>query len=202
MLASIIPAGCICGNKVPTLEFFQEVSRPELPLLWIGIANSLIFDWLLRRVCTTTVNFFILDSIPIPSLDKNSLWSNRIAQIAEELMMEASNPFIERTAALRAELDALAFALYGLNESECELVLSDFPQLDREQPPIPGESRSTVTRDAVLLAVSKCAKNAERTQSLLARVSAAKQAGAMAFVPNQFSNFRNNPTKTNEHIHH
>jgi hypothetical protein len=187
MLAALIPPGSVCGNKVPTLEFFQQDRYPELPFLWIGLANSLIFDWLLRRVCTTTVNFFILDSIPIPSLERRSPVGSRIAKIAEQLMVGAEIPFSAHTAALRAELDALAFAAYGLNQSECELVLSDFPQLDKEQPPIAGEPRSTITRDTVLLAVSKRIKNRKLGALFQARVSKAHKAGAMPFVPNQFS---------------
>lgn len=187
MLAALIPPGSVCGNKVPTLDFFQQDHYPEIPLLWIGLANSFIFDWLLRRICTTTVNFFILDSIPIPSFGRNLRERKRIAKIAGQLMSEAETPFSVRTAALRAELDALAFGVYGLNQSECELVLSDFPQLDKEQPPLTGEPRSTITRDSVLLAFSKRVADENRRAFFQARVSKAYRAGGMPYVPNQFS---------------
>jgi len=102
-------------------------------------------------------------------------------------MGEAEAPFSAHTAALRTELDALAFGTYELNQSECELVLSDFPQLDKEQPPIVGEPKSTITRDTVLLAVSKRMQDGKRKAFFEARVSKAHKAGALPFVPNQFS---------------
>lgn len=58
MLASRILRNTVCGNKVPTITFAckKEWSRPGD--CWLAIANSIPFDWLLRRVVTTSVNFF------------------------------------------------------------------------------------------------------------------------------------------------
>ncbi|MCK6550185.1 N-6 DNA methylase, partial [Myxococcota bacterium] len=67
MLAALIPAGVVCGNKVPTVTFADDASDTRL-LSWVAIVNSLPFDWALRRVVTTTVNYFVLRSVPMPAL--------------------------------------------------------------------------------------------------------------------------------------
>ena len=53
VLAALIPNGVVCGNKVPTIDFASE----EKASAWVGIANSFTFDWLARRLVTTTLNF-------------------------------------------------------------------------------------------------------------------------------------------------
>ncbi len=58
-----------------------------------------------------------------------------------------------RRAALRAEIDALVADLYGLSEEDFAYILTTFPLLDRDQPPLEGEPKSTITRDQALLAL-------------------------------------------------
>jgi hypothetical protein len=58
-----------------------------------------------------------------------------------------------KRAQLRAEIDAIVANLYGLSEHDFAYVLNSFPLLDRDQPPLPGEERSFVTRDLALLAL-------------------------------------------------
>ena len=65
LMAALIPAGVVCGNKVPTILFPEDPSEERL-LVWTAIANSFVFDWMLRRVLTTTVNYFLLQSVPLP----------------------------------------------------------------------------------------------------------------------------------------
>src|SRR5262249_10653154 len=56
-------------------------------------------------------------------------------------------------AQLRAEIDARVADLYGLSEEDFTYVLSTFPLLDRDQPALPGEPKSFITRDQALLAL-------------------------------------------------
>jgi hypothetical protein len=56
-------------------------------------------------------------------------------------------------AQLRAEIDALVADLYGLSEEDFAYILTTFPLLDRDQPPLPGERKSFITRDQALLAL-------------------------------------------------
>ena len=111
MMASIVPPGIVCGNKVPTVEFPSDRSKERL-LLWLAVVNSLPFDWLLRRVVTTTVNYFVLSSIRFPMLEVRTLPAQRLVEISRRLadldtIGVATLEHCWRIARLRAEADAI-----------------------------------------------------------------------------------------------
>jgi hypothetical protein len=63
-------------------------------------------------------------------------------------------------------------------------MLTDFPLLDRGQPPLNNESRSTITRDFLLLhARRRTSGRAE--DELTHRVSRARAQGAIPYVPSE-----------------
>lgn len=68
MMSCIIPSNVVCGNKVPTIVFSGDVGQ-DLMHYWVGVTNSFVFDWILRRVLSTTVNYFLLFSLPFPNID-------------------------------------------------------------------------------------------------------------------------------------
>lgn len=182
MMSAVIPPGVICGNKVPTITFDDGNDWKSL-FLWIGISNSFVFDWLLRRTLTTTVNFFLLDSVPLPSFSHNS---REARTIIRETMALASmkKEFFTNNLAMsrrRAKIDAAAARAYGISEKELMLVLTDFPLLDRGQPPLPNEPRSTITKD-LLLSIFSSGISKKR---FAFRVRKAKALGAKAYVPSE-----------------
>ena len=188
MMATIIPAGVICGNKVPTITFPNDPSEDRL-YLWLAIVNSLPFDWLLRRVVTTTVNYFVLLSLSLPPLDKDSLPGRRLTTIARKLrdLDVAGHNGIEkawRIATLRAEADILVAKAYGCSKQDMQLMLRDFPLLDRGQPALAGEDCSTITADLVL-SMWKRTKNSD--DPARERVSQARALGAVAYVSSEFA---------------
>lgn len=191
MLAARIPAGAVCGNKVPTIVFSEEGAvNDDLADLWLGIVNSLPFDWFLRRVITTTVNFFILRSIPLPDVEPDSILGRRI--IANVRALNSDDRGSNEAAGwargrLRSDLDLLSLRAYGLNEGDLDTILRDFPLLDRRQPPIPGESRSTVTRDVLRSAI--LADTAAKADSDI-RVEMARRVGAIPYVPAEFAGLK------------
>lgn len=185
-LAAMIPAGTVCGNKVPTILFPND---PRECRLWLSLAlaNSFAFDWMIRRVITTTINYFHLLSLSLPPIDPDSLPGRQLVQIAQRLSAldhGGSNWTAHwQMAELRAKADALVLNSYGLGVSELDVMMKDFPLVDRGQPPIPGEERSTVTRDLIASHLHK-AHAAAKTR---ARVEAAKAVGAVAYMPAQMS---------------
>ena len=191
LMAAIISTGVICGNKVPTIIFPDDPSRERL-LVWTAVANSFAFDWMLRRVLTTTVNYFLLQSIPMPRITKDGLSWKRLVTCANELTeldtAGASKATYKRVAHLRAEIDAEVAVAYGLEIADLELMLSDFPILDRGQPALPTELKSTITRDTVL------AMAAKRMGSCLTlwdkRARAAREIGAKAYVPSEIAEIK------------
>jgi hypothetical protein len=188
MLASSIPAGVACGNKVPTVTFDMAHDEEVVAGVFLAIANSFAFDWLLRRVITTTVNYFLLLSVPFPRLDFDSLASGQLAELAHEVERRyeaAGDPDAAAPSKLRAEIDALVMEVYGISPREAELILRDFPLLDRGQSPLPGERRSTITRDLVLLEVTR--REGADDPELTRRVDAAIAVGAEPYVPSQLA---------------
>lgn len=188
LMASLIPAGVVCGNKVPTILFPDDPSEERL-LVWVSIANSFAFDWMLRRILTTTVNYFLLQSVPMPRLAKDGLPWKRLVSAARELRTLDSagttHETFERIAQLRGEIDAEVAVAYGLNLKDMELVLQDFPILDRGQTGLPGEIKSTITRDSVLAAMAK--RTRSRSTVWSRRVKEAYALGAMAYVPSELA---------------
>lgn len=85
----------------------------------------------------------------------------------------------------RAEADALVLDGYGLGVSDLELMLRDFPLLDRSQPALPGEQRSTVTHDLLLLTAAEMLGEGSGTfrRQLAGRVSTAREIGAIPYIP-------------------
>ncbi len=188
LMASLIPAGVVCGNKVPTILFPDDPSEERL-LVWVSIANSFVFDWMLRRVLTTTVNYFLLQSLPMPNLTKNGLPWTKMAIAARELRALDSagvtRETYERMAQLRGDIDAEVAVAYGLDLKDMELVLQDFPILDRGQIGLPGEPKSTITRDSVLAAMAK--RTGSRNTVWSRRAVEARALGAKAYVPSELA---------------
>ncbi|EUL43427.1 hypothetical protein P851_00290 [Klebsiella aerogenes UCI 48] len=186
LMAALIPAGVVCGNKVPTILFPEDPSEERL-LVWLSIVNSFAFDWMLRRVLTTTVNYFLLQSVPIPRLTKDDLSWKKLANAARELNIldnsGATRATHERMAQLRAQIDTEVALAYGLGLKDMELILQDFPLLDRGQIRLHGESRSTITRDTVLSVMASRTGNNPKVWS--SRVAEAHTLGAVAYIPSE-----------------
>lgn len=179
MLAARIPAGAVCGNKVPTVTFSSHPAPDRAANLWLAVVNSFAFDWLLRRLVTTTVNYFVLRSVPFPTLSVDSADGSRLIALVRSI--EEAGQAQTAIARRRAEIDALVMRSYGLSAADARMVLTDFPLLDRGQPPLPGEARSTITRDLVLDAVAQLEGAGD--EEARGRLEAARRGGAEAYVP-------------------
>jgi hypothetical protein len=187
MLAALVPPDVVCGNKVPTVTFPND-PRIERLFLWLAVVNSIPFDWALRRLVTTTVNYFVLQNVPFPNIEPDSLRGRRLVEATHELhRMDCGHvePDAWRAGRLRAAIDVAVHVAYGLDFDDLVLMLKDFPLLDRGQPPLIGEAQSTCTRDLLL---SQAAKHFRRSASPHAeRVREAATRGAVPYLPAEFS---------------
>lgn len=187
MLAALVPSGVICGNKVPTLLFEDDHSGLDRAFAFLGIANSHVFDWLLRRTVTTTVNYFILDSVPFPALLPSSLLTTRISQLARKLVESQHRLPGWVKAEIRAEIDLRVANAYGVTADQLAIMFEDFPLLDRSEPALVGETYSTVTRDFLLFNVYGAASRKREADGYRSRVEAAKNVGAVPYRPSHLA---------------
>ncbi|MBF0561549.1 MAG: N-6 DNA methylase [Alphaproteobacteria bacterium] len=144
LVAAIIPANTLCGDKVPTIMFVPHNDLTSL--LWIGIANSFCLDFIARKKVALKMSYTVLDSLPLPRTYGNTALEQAIARrallltatglemvpfwerVAPLLGMDAhtnspvENP--DRRAQLRAEIDVIvARDLFGLDKDEMRYLL-------------------------------------------------------------------------------
>ena len=211
MMASYIPPGVVCGNKVPTVMFPNDRSDSRL-YLWLAVVNSIPFDWMLRRVVTTTINYFVLLSLSLPVFGRVIHCSpdRRRGRCRTGLRGFRSNTGCRRVRApctaltcagerapglgwqiaqCRAEIDVIVARAYGCTRGDLEIMLNDFPLLDRGQPALAGEAASTVTRDTLLLMWHRTQGEGSMKddRALAGRVERARELGAMAYVSSEFA---------------
>jgi predicted RNA methylase len=185
-LAAVVPPGVVCGNKVPTVTFPNDPSEDRM-WLWVALVNSLPFDWMIRRVITTTINYFHLLSLPLPPIEPDSLPGRKLTEISRWLATLDQAGSTREThwqiAELRARADHLVLTAFGLDANDLHLLMQDFPLLDRAQPALAGEERSTITRDLILTHSRQKALAVQARQ----RVEAAASVGALPYMPAQMA---------------
>lgn len=187
LLVARIPAGVVCGNKVPTLSFSSGGADRED--LFIALANSLVVDWMLRRLVTTTVNFFLLNSLPMPPVTESSKSGSRILDLSRQVSNAEGNRATDlwSVAEWRAEIDARTAASWGIGLADMRLIMQDFPLLDRGQVVLPGESRSTVTHDLVISTLAELLGEENNAEIEIERVRRSRVVGAIPYVPAEHS---------------
>jgi len=189
IIAARVPDGVVCGNKVPTITFEGDADQ-HLTWLFLAIANSFAFDWIARRLLTTSVNYFVLRSLPLPPIKARSPVAARLALLASRLAASDSRgrAYVASEtwamAEIRAEIDAHVAAAWGLGVDDLNLMFEDFPLLDRRQPALPGEPASTVTAD---LAKARLGRLSSATSGpWTKRVELARKIGAFPYTPSEY----------------
>jgi hypothetical protein len=143
LIAALLPAACVSGHKVPTIEFTKGDNF--YTLLWLGIANSLTMDYLVRKKVSLTMSYTIMDSLPFPrdfaSTESAGEIARRVcslcavgpemagfrqtavdAEILSTVEDVIDDP--ERRAIVAAEIDVLvARDVYGLSKDELAYIL-------------------------------------------------------------------------------
>ncbi|MBI1258033.1 MAG: N-6 DNA methylase [Chloroflexi bacterium] len=146
LITTLLPKRVFCNNKTPLIIPTEANERDRVTLYLEGILNSFCMDWLLRQKIGSTVNFFYVETLPLPRLNPGDPYFDAIvpraarltctrsefADLWREVMGEAwdeskgaTNP-AERQR-LRDEIDALVAHLYGLLRDEFDHILGTFP---------------------------------------------------------------------------
>jgi hypothetical protein len=168
-LATLLPRRMPAGNSVPTVT----TDSADCHLIWVAFADSIVGDFLIRQRISTHLNLFYVESLPLLRPKQNAaefqqLLSRaaRLVSITPEIQLAEPALDLRERGRLRAEIDTIVAGLYDLSPAEFGYILTTFPLLDRDQPPLPDdffvrwnkqgkpklEPRSYVTRDTALLA--------------------------------------------------
>ncbi len=143
LVAALLPQNSVSGHKVPTIEF-ENGSIHDM-LLWLGVANSLTMDFLVRKKVSLTMSYTIMDSLPFPRDFANTPSAAAIArrvsalcavgdemkafreQAASACILEAPDAVIEapdQRAIVAAEIDVLvARDVFGQSKQEMLYIL-------------------------------------------------------------------------------
>lgn len=140
----LLPPGVLLGNSAPG-ERTPMRRDPGVALSLLAVGNSFAFDWALRGRTGANVNLFILNRCPLPSLSQDqmrflsraalrlscnhagyaALWQSQVGDAGGIPRWPVLGTEAERWA-VRAAIDALVAAAYGLTRGEYTQVLAAF----------------------------------------------------------------------------
>jgi hypothetical protein len=138
----LAPPHVFAMNTAPSLLWPKGDVQDQAYLL--GIMSSGPFDWFARRRVENHMNYFVLNSLPVPRPPRDDARWERVAGLAGRLAsideryaefaaaVGVTSGAVGPTekAAMIAELDAVVAHLYGLDRAELELMFEDFPATD------------------------------------------------------------------------
>lgn len=134
--AALVPPYTALTNTAPYLVFDVGGAREKAFVL--GVMNSLAFDWGARRFVETHMNYFVLNMLTFPPAEaarvddiairsaRLSCVDERFADFAHEVGVDHGSMDDAERADVRAEIDALVAAAYGLSAADLEVVFGDF----------------------------------------------------------------------------
>lgn len=138
-IAALLPPGVALTNKAPYL--FRREGSASAEAYLVGVLSSLPLDWYARKYVEMGMNFHILNGLPVPVYDSESILANRVVEVAGRLAAVdaryadwASDVGVpvgsvesrEAKDDLIAELDALVSLRYGLSEDQVNHVFATF----------------------------------------------------------------------------
>lgn len=170
---SALVDGAAVGTESLRAIYFTDNDSHYYETL-IATFNSFIFDWYLRMIVAQHLSNHFVEPAPIVKTIPYSGLESAVARVSS-----ATIGYVAR-ADQRAEIDAAVAIGYGLSYGDLAHVLSSFPLLDRAEPALGAEPRSTVTRDLVLAAFCRLA--GEHDPEHADRIRAARSIGAIGYV--------------------
>jgi hypothetical protein len=126
------------SNSAPTINGLRPSAAIELkPLL-----ASLVADYIVRMKVSTNLNWFFLETVPVPLNDDSSLWALaseltvRLNAVGEEFPESSDEALVEpgERMAARLLIDVLVADLFDLHPDDLEHIASRFPIYDKGPP--------------------------------------------------------------------
>jgi len=146
-VSALIPSAYPCGNQLPVLCLCNADGDSNLLLLQTW-ASSFIADFITRLITLGHANLHLFKQLPCP-----------LTPALPEVILSTRQPDSRQ-----ALLDSVVAEQFELSHAEFAYILTTFPLLDRDQPPLPHDYRlratnkgldrrmqSFITRDLTLL---------------------------------------------------
>jgi hypothetical protein len=171
-MAALIDGTAASGHSLAVI-YVPDEHGASLDLI-ATVFNSFVFDWYVRLSVAQHLSFNFVEPAPFLRTLEHPNVSALVTNVSSETI-----GYAER-ADQRAELDAAVALGYGLSYGDLGHVLASFPLLDRAEPALETETRSTITRDLVLAAFCRLA--GEHDPEHADRVRAARSNGAIGYV--------------------
>ncbi len=136
--AALLPPKVFLTDKAPYLLWPSGDERDQAYLL--GLLCSIPLDWYARRFVEIQMDFFVLNTFPVPRPEReSSLWkrtvtlAGRLASVDKRFLCWANRVGVgcgklqpDEKVDMIAELDAVVAHLYGLNEAQLRTVFETF----------------------------------------------------------------------------
>lgn len=139
IISTILPPNVFTGNS---LNLNRNKLDYKILLYLVGMFNSFVLDFYIRRMVSANVNMFYMYQLPVPRLNEKDKVFKMIVERAGKLIcttsefdtlakeiglkVEPINSDYEKIK-IRSELDAIIAHLYELTEEEFNYILSTFP---------------------------------------------------------------------------
>jgi hypothetical protein len=136
MIACIAPPGVVFGHTA-TVEKEPWARANADALVVCAVLNSFCFDWLVRQKTATHLSLYLLNAVPVPALGQSErrflahaalrlcCWHARFDALWREQAGGGLAGQADRVA-IRAAVDAVVAAAYGLERTQFERVLASF----------------------------------------------------------------------------
>jgi hypothetical protein len=153
LIATVLPPGNAVADSIHyfyrsswdfAADGYRTLMSAHAMVYLVGLMNSMVLDFVVRRKAGSHVTQSIMSSVPIvdvpldegPGLEVVRL-SGRLTcrtlefdELADVLGVECAPLTLETERQLRAELDARIAKLYDLSQQQLDLVLADFRQTE------------------------------------------------------------------------
>jgi hypothetical protein len=190
LVATLIPPGSVCGNKVPTITF--DEGYDWFAALWVGVANSLAMDFLVRKKVSLTMTNTIIDSLPFPRLERTDPRATHLVPLVARLCCvgKEMQPYWDLLSAdgwvpaldterdglideamrymIEAEINAaVALKFFGLSAADLAHILDTFTIVEKRDRETFGEYRTKRVILETYDAMAKGARTGEPYQTRL-----------------------------------
>ncbi len=156
ILATLLSTETLAGHTVPCL--LSESAEETLVLL--SVLNSFCADTLVRFRISTHLTWNFLSNLAVPAFSeipedtrkticelaaKLNCTTSELAEVWNSVFPDepwtysSAERDLWKRAEIRAKLDAVVAELYGLTVEEYAVILTGFPLMDRDQPPLAGD---------------------------------------------------------------